>query len=351
MHPRRVPSTLVTQRKTMLLGALALTTAAITACGPATNHTPVTRTPVASAAGTSTSTESSSPAQPQAGNTPAAAPGGALPIGDSKSPMPLAGSCHAGNRNGQPLPDPTCTPGATNPAVTPSTIRDTICKSGWTSTVRPPTSVTNKMKTESARSYGLAPTEKGEYDHLVSLELGGAADDPRNRWVEIGSIPNLKDAVENSLNRAVCAGLIPLPVAQTAIAHQWVTAFGDAGLRVAGAKICLVTTPLGALVTNDDPPALTGGEPICIREANASTPSRTPTAPTSKGLRRHARPADGRPVVITADTPMDDDHNEPSPQRRPRGGQQHHHQLLAEDADQGSMLMRRSPGIRGGSPQ
>ncbi len=245
MHPRRVPSALVTQRKTMLLGALALTTAAITACGPASNHTPVTRTPVASAAGPSTSTESSSPAQPQAGSTPAAAaaPGGALPIGDSKSPMPLAGSCHAGNRNGQPLPDPACTPGATNPAVTPSTIRDTICKSGWTSTVRPPTSVTNRMKTESARSYGLTPTEKGEYDHLVSLELGGAVDDPRNLWVEIGSIPNPKDAVENSLNRAVCAGLIPLPVAQTAIARQWVTAFDDAGLRVAGAKICLRDNP------------------------------------------------------------------------------------------------------------
>ena len=245
MHPRRVPSTLVTQHKTMLLGGLALTTAAITACGPATNHTPVTRTPVASAAGTSTSTESSSPAQPQAGSTPdaGAAPGGALPIGDSKSPMPPAGSCHAANRNGQPLPDPACTPGVTNSAVTPSTIQDTICKSGWTSTVRPPTSVTNKMKTESARAYGLAPTEKGEYDHLVSLELGGAVDDPRNLWVEIGSIPNPKDAVENSLNRAVCAGLIPLPVAQTAIAHQWVTAFDDAGLRVAGAKICLRDNP------------------------------------------------------------------------------------------------------------
>ncbi len=245
MHPRRVPTALATQRKTILLGALAFTTAAITACGPATNHTPATHTPVASAAGPSTSAEGSSAAQPQAGSTPAAAaaPGGALPVGDSKSPMPPAGSCHAGNRNGQPLPDPACTPGATNPAVTPSTIRDTICKSGWTSTVRPPTSVTNAMKVQSARSYGIPAAEKGEYDHLVSLELGGAVDDPRNLWVEVGSIPNPKDAVENSLNHAVCADLISLPVAQTAIAHQWVTAFDDAGLRVAGAKICLRDDP------------------------------------------------------------------------------------------------------------
>jgi len=59
----------------------------------------------------------------------------------------------------------------------------------------------------------------------------------------VGPIPNPKDAVENKLKEAVCAGLIPLATAQTAIAHQWVTAFDDAGLRVAGGKVCLRDNP------------------------------------------------------------------------------------------------------------
>ena len=73
----------------------------------------------------------------------------------------------------------------------------------------------------------------------MSLELGGAPDDPRNLWVEPGSIPNPKDAVENKLNQAVCSGLIPLATAQTDIASDWVTAFDDAGLRVVSGKVCL----------------------------------------------------------------------------------------------------------------
>jgi len=69
---------------------------------------------------------------------------------------------------------------AANPAVTPSTFRDTICKSGWTSTVRPPTSIANAMKVQSARSYGIPAVEKGGYDHLVSFERVGAVDDSRS---------------------------------------------------------------------------------------------------------------------------------------------------------------------------
>jgi hypothetical protein len=173
----------------------------------------------------------------------AAAPAGQLAAGDGNAPMPAPGTCHMGQRDGQPLPDPHCTPGAINPQVTQATIKDTICRSGWTKTVRPPTSRTDKMKAESARSYGLAPSEKGEYDHLVSLELGGAPDDPRNLWVEPGSIPNPKDAVENKLSDAVCSGLVPLAVAQAAIASNWVTAFDQAGLRVSGGKVCLRDNP------------------------------------------------------------------------------------------------------------
>ena len=91
-----------------------------------------------------------------------------------------------------------------NPAVRQDTIKDTICQAGWTKTVRAPTSKTNAMKAASAPSYDLAPGDKSEYDHLVSLELGGGPDDPRNLWVEPGTIPNPEDAVENKLHPA-CA--------------------------------------------------------------------------------------------------------------------------------------------------
>jgi hypothetical protein len=166
-----------------------------------------------------------------------------LPVGDSSAPVPAPGTCKLGSRDGQPLPDPACTPGAINPQVTQANIQDTICKSGWTKTVRPPTSVTNKIKRQSDQAYGLATGTQGELDHEVSLELGGAPSDPRNLWVEPGKIPNPKDAVENKLNQAVCSGLIPLATAQEAIATSWVTAFDDAGLRVTGGKVCLSARP------------------------------------------------------------------------------------------------------------
>ncbi len=115
--------------------------------------------------------------------------------------------------------------------------------SGWTTTVRPPTSVTNRLKRQLDLAYGLATTTRAELDHLVSLELGGAPDDPRNLWVEPGSIPNPKDGVENKLNDAVCSGLVALAVAQRVIAADWVTALEAAGLVAAAGKVCLRNEP------------------------------------------------------------------------------------------------------------
>src|SRR5215471_19094461 len=85
-----------------------------------------------------------------------------------------------------PLPDPSCTPGSYNPNVTQSTIGSTICMSGWTATVRPPTSYTNALKVQGIADYGYSDTNVSDYeeDHLVPLELGGAPRDPRNLWPE-----------------------------------------------------------------------------------------------------------------------------------------------------------------------
>jgi hypothetical protein len=121
-------------------------------------------------------------------------------------------------------PDPSCTPGALNPAVTQATIDRTICVSGWTDTVRPPESVTEQEKAASMAAYGdNGSMEAYEYDHFVPLELGGATNDPRNLWPEPGASPNPKDAVEDSLRRAVCDRQISLAQAQREIAKNWIS--------------------------------------------------------------------------------------------------------------------------------
>src|SRR3569833_1202008 len=60
---------------------------------------------------------------------------------------PPAGRCHYRHNGGQPLPDPTCTPGALNPDVTQATLSTTICrKGGYASGLRPPSAVTDREK-------------------------------------------------------------------------------------------------------------------------------------------------------------------------------------------------------------
>jgi hypothetical protein len=123
------------------------------------------------------------------------------------------------------MPDPRCTPGAVNPAVTQATIGRTICMSGYSETIRPSESITEPEKLASMAAYGYANRSPSdfEYDHLVSLELGGAVNDPRNLWPEFGASPNPKDSVENALRRMVCAGQIPLVQAQHDIATDWLS--------------------------------------------------------------------------------------------------------------------------------
>jgi hypothetical protein len=52
------------------------------------------------------------------------------------------------------LADPARTPGVLNPDVTQANIRSTICRHGWTATIRPPTEYTNDLKRKQMRLYG-----------------------------------------------------------------------------------------------------------------------------------------------------------------------------------------------------
>jgi hypothetical protein len=140
----------------------------------------------------------------------------------------LTGHC-AFRDHGQ-LPDPRCTPGAVDPAVTQGNLRSTICHPGYTKTVRPSSSRTDTFKYEVAYpAYGESHTKKTELDHLVSLELGGA-NDAANLWPEYPPTPNPKDKVENALHAAVCDGKVTLKAAQNAIAANWQTAERQLGL-------------------------------------------------------------------------------------------------------------------------
>jgi hypothetical protein len=138
--------------------------------------------------------------------------------------QPRPGSCQVRGRYPYNTPDPHCTPGALNPAVTQSTIDSTICRSGYSSSIRPSSSITRVEKLASIRSYGFHQSAGHyEYDHLISLELGGAANDRRNLWPENGGSPNLKDKVENYLHARVCDGQMSLAHAQQIIALHWVS--------------------------------------------------------------------------------------------------------------------------------
>ena len=133
------------------------------------------------------------------------------------------------------LPISSVTPGAVNPAVTQANINTTICKSGYTATIRPSSSYTTGLKkSQLATSYASfakiwgTSTSGYEEDHLISLELGGAASDPRNLWPEpytSATGARIKDKIETKLKTMICNGSITLVAAQKAIATNWYAAY------------------------------------------------------------------------------------------------------------------------------
>lgn len=163
------------------------------------------------------------------------------------------GSCRSRGSGATVLPDPKCTPGAVDSAVTQANIASTICRSGWTSTVRPPESSTNELKVEQMAAYGESGTTSGyEEDHLVPLELGGSPTSARNLWPEPGASPNEKDGVENAANHAVCDGRISLAAAQQAIATNWITFGQQLGLAISTSPM---TSPPATSPTTSVPAA------------------------------------------------------------------------------------------------
>jgi hypothetical protein len=213
------------------------TAAAPSTSTQATHVAPTTKpAPGSSTAPTTTTTVASSPPPPTANPATGIQIGLGPQANYTVEPQPAPGSCHYTYVGSDPLPDPRCTPGAINPQVTQDNIESTICSSGFTSTIRPPESVTEPEKGASAVAYGYTGSfHVAEYDHLISLELGGDPNDPANLWIEppdnpnATSFANTKDRLENRLNSLVCSGQLSLATAQQAIASNWVAAYQTYG--------------------------------------------------------------------------------------------------------------------------
>lgn len=124
--------------------------------------------------------------------------------------------------------------------MTQANLATTICrKGGYTKNIRPPEAITRKEKAANAASFGYKGSlGDAEYDHLLSLQLGGDPNDARNLWVEPADpghepgsgVNNLKDPVETKLHTAVCSGKVTLAAAQQAIVTDWTTALSRLGL-------------------------------------------------------------------------------------------------------------------------
>ncbi|MGW4983883.1 hypothetical protein ACWERA_48445, partial [Streptomyces mirabilis] len=113
------------------------------------------------ATGGSTTSPARTSATGSSGTDARGGPQGAIALGAGPQTtytvqkQPPAGSCHFQYEKEEPLEDPACTPCALSPAVTQSNLKSTIYrKGGYTSGIRPSTSVTGKEKTLNAASYG-----------------------------------------------------------------------------------------------------------------------------------------------------------------------------------------------------
>ncbi len=115
-------------------------------------------------------------------------------------------------------------PGAIDTDVTQNNITTTICKSGWTKTIRPPVAYTDALKKKLLGSkYSRSNMKSYELDHCIPLELGGNPRSTANLWLQpwngkCGA--HAKDKLENSLKRDVCAGRISLADARVKV-MEW----------------------------------------------------------------------------------------------------------------------------------
>ena len=130
------------------------------------------------------------------------------------------------------IPNPKLTPGLTNPAVTQKNIGTTICVVGYTKTIRPPVSYTNKLKYDQLHSgynvQGDMNMRNYEEDHLIPLEVGGHPSSKLNLFPQYYAATygaRVKDRLENKIHLLVCSGKITLKAGQAAFVPDWTVGY------------------------------------------------------------------------------------------------------------------------------
>jgi hypothetical protein len=176
--------------------------------------------------------------------------------------------------------------------VTEATIRKTICRPGCSDSVRPATSVTSLEKPASICAWGCHQASGNcEYDHLISLELGAAANDGRSLWPENGRWP--RKARSRATSIRTCATAARHSGGQRVIALDWAS-FYNRNLKP---RPKLSLQPLPASPPGPSSPAGEG-----IVDPSAFCSPQGATGHTSAGTRMACEPAsDGAIADSTAE--------------------------------------------------
>lgn len=151
-----------------------------------------------------------------------------------QGPVPAPGSCHyRRTAGGEVLPDPRCTPGAIDTAVTQANIGQTICRAGgYSDSVRPPLELTEALKYKMLAAYGVPANHVRDYelDHLVPESSGGSSstynlwpepNDDADRYPRSEYVANDKDEVEHRAWEDVCDRQTRLSRVQKTMATNW----------------------------------------------------------------------------------------------------------------------------------
>src|SRR5262245_61474945 len=130
----------------------------------------------------------------------------------------------------RPRPTPTATAETPtyaerpDPSITPGNVITTdaadVCTPGWASAHRKRLSPSQEV--DVLLAYGLQEdTEVSEWDHLISLQLGGG-NGPSNIWPQLDHAQDQrKDRLETRLHTLVCHGQLGLWEAQARIRTFW----------------------------------------------------------------------------------------------------------------------------------
>lgn len=105
-----------------------------------------------------------------------------------------------------------------NPAVSDRTLDQTVCRPGWTKTIRPSTAYIRNWERRH-----LPPGQDPRLfivDHRVSLGIGGNPYAPNLKLQTVAEAAR-KDVLERRLNRLLCGGRISLERAQEIMLERW----------------------------------------------------------------------------------------------------------------------------------